>query len=143
MLFLKTGVRITGMVPGEPPCGGCRDEVYKAAGHDLTITACVDGKHTAGSLHYAGAAMDLRTCDLPPADVPKILAQIRDCVGGDFDVLREVDHITHGVPAQGAADGVIPSGCHRDAHEYPAAGTPLLMVARYPSTCPRKRAAEG
>jgi len=93
MLSLKAGVRITGMRPEILLAAVAAMEVYKAAGHDLTITACVDGRHTTGSLHYAGAAIDIRTRDLPPADVPKLMAQIKECVGGDFDVLLETDHI--------------------------------------------------
>ncbi len=93
MLYLKPGVRITGIRPEILLAAVAATEVYKAAGHDLTITACLDGKHTTGSLHYAGAAIDIRTRDLPPADVPKVMAQIKECVGGDFDVLLETDHI--------------------------------------------------
>jgi hypothetical protein len=93
MLSLKPGVRITGMRPEILLAAVAAMEVYKAAGHDLTITACVDGRHTTGSLHYAGAAIDLRARDLSPADVPKLIAQIKACLGDDFDVLLEVDHI--------------------------------------------------
>lgn len=93
MFSLKPGVRIAGMRPEILLAAVAAMEVYKAAGHDLTITACVDGKHTTGSLHYAGAAIDLRTRDLPPAEVPKILAQIKACLGEDFDALIETDHI--------------------------------------------------
>ncbi len=93
MLYLKPGVRITGMRPEILLAAVTAMEVYREAGHDLTITACVDGKHTTGSLHYAGAAIDLRTRDLAPADVQKVLAQMKACLGGDFDVLLEVDHI--------------------------------------------------
>ncbi len=94
MLSLKPGVQITGMRPEILLAAVAAMEAYKALGHDmLVITACVDGRHTTGSLHYAGAAIDLRTRDLPPADVPKLIAQIKACMGDDFDVLLEVDHI--------------------------------------------------
>ena len=93
MLSLKAGVRITGMRPEILLAAVAAMEVYKAAGHDLMITACVDGRHMTGSLHYAGAAIDLRTRDVAPADVPKLIAQIKSCLGDDFDVLLEVDHI--------------------------------------------------
>ena len=93
MLYLKPGVRITGMRPEILLAAVAAMEVYKAAGRDLTITACVDGRHTTGSLHYAGAAIDLRTRDFPPADGEKVLAQIKACMGNDFDVLLEEDHI--------------------------------------------------
>jgi hypothetical protein len=93
MILLKPGVRITGMRPEILFAAVAAMEVYKAAGHDLMITACVDGKHMTGSLHYGGAAIDLRTRDVAPADVPKLIAQIKACLGEDFDVLLEVDHI--------------------------------------------------
>lgn len=93
MLYLKPGVRITGMRPEILLAAVAAVEVYREAGHDLTITACLDGKHTTGSLHYAGAAINIRTRDLAPADVQTVLAQIKACVGNDFDVLLETDHI--------------------------------------------------
>jgi hypothetical protein len=68
-------------------------KVYEAAGHDFTITAGVDGKHMAGSLHYSGAAIDVRTRDLAADEVQKIIAKMKECLGCDFDVLLEVDHI--------------------------------------------------
>ena len=93
MLFLKPGVRITGMRPEILLAAVAAMEAYKAVGHDLMVTACVDGKHMAGSLHYAGAAIDLRTRDVAPADVQKLITQIKACLGDDFDVLLEVDHL--------------------------------------------------
>ena len=51
MLFLKPGVRITGMRPEILLAAVAAMEAYKAVGHDLMVTACVDGKHMAGSLH--------------------------------------------------------------------------------------------
>jgi len=67
--------------------------VYEEAGHDFTITACVDGKHMTGSLHYAGAAIDVRTRELAADEVQKLIARIKSCLGDAFDVLLEVDHI--------------------------------------------------
>ena len=93
MILLKPGVRITGMRPEILLAAVAAMEVYKAAGHDLTITACVDGKHTTGSLHYAGAAVDLRSRDLHPEDVQKVIARLKACLGDDFDVVLEVDHL--------------------------------------------------
>ncbi len=47
----------------------------------------------AGSLHYAGAAIDIRTRDIPLADVQKLIARIKACLGEDFDVVLETDHL--------------------------------------------------
>lgn len=93
MLFLKPGVRIAGLRPELLLAVVAAERVYEEAGHDLTITACVDGKHTAGSLHYAGAAIDIRTRDIPLADVQKLIARIKTCLGEDFDVVLETDHL--------------------------------------------------
>ena len=93
MLALKPGVRITGMRPEILLAAVAAERVYQAAGHDMVITACVDGKHVAGSLHYTGAAIDVRTRDVAPAEVTKLIARIKDCLGDDFDVVFEVDHI--------------------------------------------------
>lgn len=93
MLFLKAGVRITGMRPEILLAAVAAERVYEEAGHSFTITACLDGKHTTGSLHYAGAAIDVRTRDIALAEVQKLLVRIKECLGGDFDVLLEVDHI--------------------------------------------------
>jgi hypothetical protein len=47
----------------------------------------------AGSFHYSGLAVDIRTNDVPPADVPRLIARIKSCVGDDFDAILETDHI--------------------------------------------------
>jgi hypothetical protein len=93
MLFIKPGVRIIGMRPEILLAAVVAERVYEEAGHDFTITAGIDGKHMAGSLHYAGAAIDVRTRDLPAADLPKIIARVKECLGSDFDALLEGDHI--------------------------------------------------
>ncbi len=93
MLFLKPGVRLTGLRPELVIAVIAAERVYAKAGHDFTITAGIDGKHSTGSLHYSGAALDLRTRDVPAADVPMLAAQIRDCLGADFDVVIENDHL--------------------------------------------------
>jgi hypothetical protein len=93
MLYLKPGVRITGMRPEILLAAVAAERVYQEVGHNFMITACVDGKHMAGSLHYTGAAIDVRTHDVPVAQLQQIVTHIRECLGGDFDVLLETDHI--------------------------------------------------
>ena len=36
---------------------------------------------------------DIRTNDVPAIEVPKLVARIKSCVGDDFDVLLEADHL--------------------------------------------------
>jgi len=93
MLMLKPGVRITGIRPEILLAVVAAEQVYAEMGHDCMVTACVDGKHMAGSLHYAGQAVDLRTRDVPAGDLQKLLARIQGCVGTDYDVIVETDHI--------------------------------------------------
>jgi hypothetical protein len=93
MLYLKPGVRITGMRPEILLAAVAGERVFAQAGFDFTITACVDGKHSTGSLHYAGAAIDVRTRHVPADQVAKLVGQIKACLGDDFDVLQETTHL--------------------------------------------------
>ncbi len=93
MLNIKPGVRLAGVRPELLIAIIAAERVCAAAGHDLTITAGVDGRHMPASLHYAGAAFDLRTRDLAAEDVPKIVEHLKACLADDFDVVIENDHI--------------------------------------------------
>lgn len=93
MLSLKPGVRIAGMRPEILFAVIVAEHAYTEAGFDLTITACVDGKHSAGSLHYSGAAIDIQTRDIPAEALQKIVARIKGALGADFDVVMEADHL--------------------------------------------------
>jgi len=93
MLLLKPGVRVAGLRPEILLAVIAAENVFEKAGVDLVLTAGVDGKHTAGSLHYVGQAVDFRTRDVPAADEPKLLARLRECLGPDYDVALEIDHL--------------------------------------------------
>lgn len=93
MLSLKPGVRISGIRPELLLAIIAAERVFEKAGHDVTVTACVEGKHAANSLHYVGLAVDLRTKDILPADALGIIARIKVALGDDFDVVHEVDHV--------------------------------------------------
>ncbi len=73
MLFIKPGVRLAGLRPEILIAVFAAERVYAEEGHDLTITAGVDGKRMPASLHYAGQAFDLRTRDLHEGDAQKII----------------------------------------------------------------------
>lgn len=94
MLFLKAGVKVAGMRPEILLAAVAVERVYEKAGFDCTVTACVDGQHMAGSLHYKGAAIDLRTRHVPHAiELKQIVDRIKECLGADFDVVVEMDHL--------------------------------------------------
>ena len=67
------------------------DQVYKDYGLDFVITSVTDGKHSATSLHYVGAAFDCRI--YPNQDNEKLAKEIKRRLNIDYDVVLEGDHI--------------------------------------------------
>ncbi len=90
---LKPGVRLTGIRPEILFAVMAAERAYNRAGHELVVTSCVDGKHGRGSLHDQGCAVDLRTRDVPADVMQAIVAEIREALGADFDVVLEQDHL--------------------------------------------------
>ena len=93
MLLLKPGVRVAGLRPEILLAVVAAERVCAEMGVDCVVTACVDGVHQAGSLLYCGLAVDLRSRDFRPGDVEKAIARIKQCLGADYDVVLENDHI--------------------------------------------------
>ena len=60
---------------------------------DPIVTSGTEGDHMAGSLHYVGKAIDLRSRDLTSMQVVQLLGSLRAWLGEDFDVIDEVNHI--------------------------------------------------
>ena len=69
------------------------NEAYKHHGDEAVITSGIDGKHSIGSLHYAGAAWDFRTREMSPDKQLKLRDEIKSRLGDDFDVVLERDHL--------------------------------------------------
>lgn len=87
---LKAGVRVSGIRPETLLALLIADSLYTAAGVELVVTSVVDGRHKAGSRHFAAFAADLRTKNLPsstPAGVMRNL--LGEALGEDFDVVLE------------------------------------------------------
>lgn len=60
----------------------------------LTITSCMDGKHSAGSKHYVGKAVDFRTMNLTNDQIQFAASELKDRLGNvEYDVVVEGDHI--------------------------------------------------
>jgi hypothetical protein len=94
MLSIKAGVKVEGMRPEILLAAVAAERVYEKAGFECMITSCVEGQHMAGSLHYKGAAIDLRTKNVPhPAELKQIVDRIKQCLGVDYDVVVETDHL--------------------------------------------------
>lgn len=89
---LKPGASIKGlqseMVLGLSIC----DSVYSKHGVEMVITAGTDGKHSPGSLHYVGLAVDLRTSNVPADKLKTLEVALQDSLQAQFDVILESDH---------------------------------------------------
>lgn len=94
MLSLKPGVRVGGLAPEMVLAGVVVMMVFREWGYNsCTITSCRDGQHKEGSLHYVGKALDFRTRDVVQSQLPTIVADIKEALGEEFDVVLEKDHI--------------------------------------------------
>ncbi len=91
-LTLKTGVQLRGLRP-EMLIGILIVEgAYTDMGYDTIITSACDGRHSRGSLHYVGLAVDFRTRHIG-SDRLKVTGKIKDRLGLEYDVVLEHDHI--------------------------------------------------
>ena len=93
MLKLKAGVRCVGMKPELMLAVAICHDTYDKWGGDCIITSMCDGTHSSGSLHYSGAAIDLRTRHIPDTTAASITKELKNSLGVDFDVVLEDNHI--------------------------------------------------
>ena len=69
-------------------------DVYLNHGYELVITSLNDATHSETSLHYSGAAVDLRTTVINPnEDWDAVARQIKRKLNVHYDVINEPDHI--------------------------------------------------
>ena len=59
-------------------------------GEELVITSTYEGNHSAGSLHYANQAYDIR---MPDKETTALSLELMTRLGSNFDVVIERDHI--------------------------------------------------
>lgn len=92
---MKAGASLNGLDPivymyGIPVI----DAIHRVViGRDAIITAGTDGQHMAGSLHYRGRALDVRTRDLTPAKKQELRDALARGLGPGWDVIVEPTHI--------------------------------------------------
>ena len=94
-LLIKPGVNLSGIRPEMVLAVFVVVSVYEEHGWVCTITSATDGVHMPGSLHVRGQACDFRTKDFPnqPGGAHQLADQISACLGRDFDVVLEKDHL--------------------------------------------------
>lgn len=91
--MIKTGVDLRGLQPQMVLAYVLIREVYGRHGYTCTITSGSDGKHGPESLHYKGCALDIRTRDVLPDTLGVMVLEIKQALGGQFDVVLEKDHL--------------------------------------------------
>lgn len=91
---LKPGVIVQG-ISNEAMIGVLAAQaVYQRHDLDFVITSMLDGKHSSKSKHYRGDAVDIRTRHIQNANMKaQIVAEIKDALGQDYDVILESTHI--------------------------------------------------
>jgi len=87
---LKPGVRVSGIRAEMALAAYVAEGIWRDQGQELVITSITEGKHSRGSLHYQGAAMDLRIWNI---DAHRAQRDLLDRLGEDYDVVLERDHI--------------------------------------------------
>ena len=93
MLSIKPGVKLTGMSPQILLAITIALQIWAEYEYHLTITSMTEGKHSPGSLHYVGHAVDLRIRELDSTTIAEVSQLLRDCLGREFDVVVERTHI--------------------------------------------------
>ena len=93
MFSIKPGVDV----------GGLRSEmvlvllaafsIWQAEGEHLIITSCLEGKHSKGSRHYVGLAIDLRSRYFTAEQKAHVVASLKEALGEQYDVVAELTHI--------------------------------------------------
>lgn len=91
--MIKAGVNVTGIKPEIVLAVIMAQAIYARHGAGLVITSALDGKHSRGSLHYSGNAIDLRTRHVSRDDAETIADELRAALGAQYDVVLEKDHI--------------------------------------------------
>lgn len=92
-ISLKPGVRIIGVAPEMALALTIIASQYAKFGADCIITSCADSKHSQGSLHYSGRAMDFRTRNVSSGKRQALRDAISEALGDDYDAVLESNHI--------------------------------------------------
>ena len=92
MLRFKDGVSVT-FTPEINRILEAAEYTFQAHGYSCVCTAGTDGKHMEGSLHYKARAVDLRSRHVASDALPKIVEELKERLGKDYDVILEGDHI--------------------------------------------------
>lgn len=97
---IKPGVSLANLQPQMVLAALVVDSVFRRGGYDATITSGSDGDHKGLPVvgdtrdpHYTGKAFDIRTSDLKSEDVPSLVQALQVCLGAEFVVITESNHL--------------------------------------------------
>jgi len=96
---IKESASLAGLDPRVRPILILADDIWTVLGQELVVTSGLDGSHSAGSLHYYGLAVDLRTRYFTVAQAKKAAERLKaqlarvDRDDGKYTVLLEQTHI--------------------------------------------------
>jgi len=90
---IKDGVIIAGLQIEMRKALVAADKIWKDLGEELVITAGLEGAHSAGSLHYYGYALDLRSRYFDEASKMYAVDTLQTELGDDYDVVSHSSHI--------------------------------------------------
>ncbi|MDX2221134.1 MAG: hypothetical protein SFV21_00205 [Rhodospirillaceae bacterium] len=91
-ISIKPGVRLHGLRPEMAVAVTIVNGVLAEIPVKTVITSAIDGRHGHGSLHFVGAAIDIRSREIPPARLAETKDKLAAALGPDFDVVLEPDH---------------------------------------------------
>ena len=88
-----SGARMLGLHPEIIAVVPIAHEILRQWEADLVITTGTDGAHMAGSLHYAGYALDFRTRHLTSEQKEAFRRQLSEALGKHYDVVLHKSHL--------------------------------------------------
>ena len=89
-MLLKAGVDLSRLRPEiRKKLGIIEDTLDSWTADELVINSTYEGDHSAGSLHYANLAIDVRSRSAGGT----LVSKLKEELGPDYDVVDEYDHI--------------------------------------------------
>lgn len=93
MQIKDDSVNIWGLQVEMQPVLKAAETIWTQFGHEVVITSARDGMHSAGSLHYYGYAVDLRTRYFTDMIKTTVATNLREVLGNKYDVIIHGSHI--------------------------------------------------
>ena len=90
---LKEGAILAGLNTKMRPVLIAAEHIWKDHGQELVVTSGLDGCHSAGSLHYYGLALDLRTRYFSKEKKALVAAALNRSLSSAYDVVVHPTHI--------------------------------------------------